>query len=132
MTGNVLIVDDDPDSRDVVARYLAREGYLVKTAVNGREALVAVATVMPDLIILDAMMPEMSGVEFLQVIRAYLRWSTVPVILLTAFPQGPHIDRARDFDVKCILLKAKYQLTDLLRCVRQLMIDPTSECAAAG
>jgi CheY-like chemotaxis protein len=132
MSGNVLIVDDDPDSREVVGRYLAREGYSVKTAMNGREALVAVATVMPDLIILDAMMPEMSGVEFLQVIRAYLRWSTVPVILLTAFAEGPHIERAREFDVKCILLKSKYQLSDLLNCVRRLMIDPTSDCAAAG
>ena len=72
---------------------LAHEGYSVKSAANGREALVAVATMIPDLIILDAMMPEMSGVEFLQVIRSYLRWSTVPVILLTAFAEGPHIDR---------------------------------------
>jgi CheY-like chemotaxis protein len=131
MKGNVLIVDDDPDSREVVARCLAREGYSVKTATNGREALVAVATIMPDLIILDAMMPEMNGVEFLQVIRAYLRWSTVPVILLTAFAEGPHITRAREFDVKCILLKSKYQLNDLLGCVRQLLIDPTSECGVA-
>ena len=89
MTGNLLVVDDDPDSRDVVTRSLAREGYSVKSAANGREALVAVAMTMPDLIILDAMMPEMSGVEFLQVIRSYLRWSTVPVILLTAFAEGP-------------------------------------------
>jgi CheY-like chemotaxis protein len=106
MTANLLVVDDDPDSRDVVARYLAREGYSVKSAANGREALVAVATTIPDLIILDAMMPEMSGVEFLQVIRSYLRWSTVPVILLTAFAGGPHIDRAREFDVRQIFLKA--------------------------
>jgi CheY-like chemotaxis protein len=131
MKANVLIVDDDPDSRDVVGRFLAREGYSVKTATNGREALVAVATVMPDLIILDAMMPEMNGVEFLQVIRAYLRWSTVPVILLTAFAEGPHIDRARDFDVRCIFLKSKYELSDLLACARRLLIDPTSECGVA-
>ena len=131
MKGNVLIVDDDPDSREVVARCLAREGYSVKTATNGREALVAVAAIMPDRIILDAMMPEMNGVEVLQVIRAYLRWSTVPVILLTAFAEGPHITRAREFDVKCVLLKSRYQLDDLLGCARQLMIDPTSECGVA-
>ena len=47
------------------------------------------------MIVLDAMMPEMNGVEFLQVIRSYLRWSSLPVILLTAYPQGrAHIDRA--------------------------------------
>ena len=128
MTANVLVVDDDPDSREVVARYLAREGYSVKSAANGREALVAVATTMPDLIILDAMMPEMSGVEFLQVIRSYLRWSAVPVILLTAFPEGPHIERAKEFDVRQIFLKANYQLGDLLNCVRRLLDDPNSDC----
>jgi CheY-like chemotaxis protein len=132
MTANVLVVDDDPDSREVVARYLAREGYSVKSAANGREALVAVALTMPDLIILDAMMPEMGGVEFLQVIRSYLRWSTVPVILLTAFAEGRHIDRAREFDVRQIFLKANYKLDDLLNCVRRLLIDPTSDCIGAA
>src|SRR5262249_40325899 len=126
MTANLLVVDDDPDSRDVVARSLAREGYSVKSAANGREALVAGATTMPDLIVLDAMMPEMGGVEFLQVIRSYLRWSAVPVILLTAFPEGPHIDRAREFDVGQIFLKANYHLSDLLNCVRRLLDDPNS------
>jgi CheY-like chemotaxis protein len=132
MTPNVLIVDDDPDSRDVVSRYLTKEGYSVKSAANGREALVAVATTMPDLIILDAMMPEMSGVEFLQVIRSYLRWSSLPVILLTAYPQGPHIDRAQDLGIKQVFFKPDYRLEDVLRCVNQLMADPTSNCAAAG
>jgi CheY-like chemotaxis protein len=130
--GSVLVVDDDADSRDVVGRFLGRAGYSVRSAANGREALVAVATTPPDVIILDAMMPEMSGVEFLQVIRSYLRWSSLPVILLTAYPQGPHIDRARDLEVKRIFFKPDYQLDDLLRCVSQLMTDPSSECASAG
>ena len=86
--GSVLVVDDDADSRDVVSRLLGRAGYTVRSAVNGRDALIAVTTAPPDVIILDAMMPEMNGVEFLQVIRSYLRWSTLPVILLTAYPQA--------------------------------------------
>jgi CheY-like chemotaxis protein len=130
--GSVLVVDDDADSRDVVSRFLSRAGYSVRSAANGREALVAVATTAPDVIILDAMMPEMSGVEFLQVIRSYLRWSSLPVILLTAYPQGPHIDRAQDLNVKRIFFKPDYRLEDVLRCVNQLMADPSSDCAAAG
>src|SRR3954453_15927866 len=130
--GSVLVVDDDADSRDLVSRFFSRAGYAVRSAANGREALVAVATTPPDVIILDAMMPEMNGVEFLQVIRSYLRWSSLPVILLTAYPQGPHIDRARELDVKRIFLKPDYRLDDLLRCVSQLMSDPASDCASAG
>ena len=130
--GSVLVVDDDDDSREAVGRFLSKAGYAVRSARNGREALVAVATMVPDVIILDARMPEMSGLEFLQVIRSYLRWSVVPVILLTAFDQGPHIDRARDFGVGCIFLKASYQLPDLLACVNQLRGDPGAKCGTAG
>lgn len=130
--GSILVVDDDGDSRDAVARYLSKAGYAVRSARNGREALVAVATTVPDVIILDARMPEMSGLEFLQVIRSYLRWSTVPVVLLTGFDQGAHIDRARDFGVGCIFLKASFQLADLLACVNQLRADPGATCGVAA
>jgi CheY-like chemotaxis protein len=117
---SVLVIDDDDDSRTAVGRYLSRAGYAVRTARNGREALIAVATTVPDVIVLDAMMPEMDGVEFLQVIRSYLRWSTVPVVLLTAFDTGPHIDRARDLGVRRIFLKANFTMADLLACVHDL------------
>lgn len=130
--GSVLVVDDDLDSRDAVARSLVKAGYAVRGARNGREALIAIATMVPDVIVLDAMMPEMNGVEFLQVIRSYLRWSTVPVILLTAYDKGPHIDRAQEFGVRRVFLKANYQLADLLACVRQLATDPGADCTAAG
>jgi CheY-like chemotaxis protein len=126
--GNVLVVDDDDDSREAVARALARSRYAVRAARNGREALIAVATSVPDVIVLDAMMPDMNGIEFLQVIRAYLKWATVPVILLTAYDKGEHIDRAREFQVKSIFLKANYQLSDLITCVSRLMDNPTADC----
>jgi CheY-like chemotaxis protein len=118
--GNILVVDDDPDTRDTVSRFLTKSGFAVRSAFNGREALIA------------ARMPEMSGVEFLQVIRSYLRWSTVPVILLTAYDSGAHIDRARELGVKCIFLKATYTMADLLRCVQLLMTEPDAQCFAAG
>lgn len=127
---NVLLVDDDDDSRDAVARYLQKSRHVVRSARNGREALIAVATSLPDVIILDAMMPEMNGLEFLQVIRSYLRWASLPVVLLTAYPQGPHIDRAEDLGVKRIFFKPDYRLDDLLQCVHQLMADPAGGCAA--
>jgi DNA-binding response OmpR family regulator len=130
--GNILVVDDDLDTRDTVSRFLTKSGFAVRSAFNGREALIAVATTVPDVIVLDARMPEMSGVEFLQVIRSYLRWSTVPVILLTAYDSGAHIDRARELGVKCIFLKATYTMADLLRCVQLLMTEPDAQCFAAG
>jgi CheY-like chemotaxis protein len=129
---SILVVDDDPDSREVLTRSFSKAGYAVRSAENGRRALIAVATAVPDVIVLDVRMPDMDGVEFLQVIRSYLRWSTVPVILLTAYEQGPHMERARDFGVKCIFLKATYRLDDLLACVSAVLRDPQSQCGEAG
>jgi DNA-binding response OmpR family regulator len=81
MLGTILIVDDDLELRKLVQSYLAEEGFRAHLAANGREALFVAREVQPDLILLDLMMPEMGGYEF---IRAYSREANVPIIILTA------------------------------------------------
>ena len=126
---SVLVVDDDPDSRYPLVQYLSKSGFRVRSAPNGQQALLAVTTAVPDAIVLDVMMPEMTGVEFLQVLRSYLRWGTIPVILLTAYPEGPHIERAKELGVKCMFTKAGYQLADVVECIRRVVVDPGASCA---
>ncbi len=77
----ILVVDDKAGVRTVVRDYLVEEGFRVITAENGRTALYAARHEKPDLILLDIMMPEMGGYEFL---RAYRKEANTPVILLTA------------------------------------------------
>jgi DNA-binding response OmpR family regulator len=81
MTKTVLIVDDKASVRKLVQEYLAAEGFRVVTADNGRNALYVARHEKPDLILLDLMMPEMGGYEFMQL---YTRESDTPIILLTA------------------------------------------------
>lgn len=81
MTKNILVVDDDERLRMLLQSYLRQEGFEVTTAINGREALFAARQVPPDLIILDLMMPEMDGFEFMKARNK--EWNT-PVIVLTA------------------------------------------------
>lgn len=81
MPKKVLIVDDKANVRDLLRDYLTQQGFAVATAVNGREALYAARHEHPDLILLDIMMPEMDGYEFL---RQYRRERSVPVIIITA------------------------------------------------
>lgn len=81
MAKKLLIVDDKLELRQLLRSYLSEEGFEVFTAANGQEALFAARNHKPDLIILDLMMPEMSGFEFL---RAFRRESETPVIVLTA------------------------------------------------
>jgi two-component system, OmpR family, alkaline phosphatase synthesis response regulator PhoP len=77
----ILVVDDKANIRNLVREYLEAEGFRVFIAANGREAIYAARAEKPDLILLDIMMPEMSGYDFL---KTYRRERETPVILLTA------------------------------------------------
>ena len=81
MDKTILVVDDKASMRQMVRDYLAAEGFRVVTAENGRTALVLAHEQRPDLILLDIMMPEMGGYEFM---RVYTQESDTPIILLTA------------------------------------------------
>ncbi|MCA2001219.1 MAG: response regulator transcription factor [Chloroflexi bacterium] len=81
MPQTILIVDDERRLVSLVESYLTQEGYRVATAYNGREALVVAEKEKPDLIILDIMMPEMNGYEFMRAHRAH---RDTPIIMLTA------------------------------------------------
>lgn len=79
--GRVLVVDDDPLIRQLLTYQLGGAGYQVSTAQNGREALERLLLDKPELVLLDVVMPDMSGWEVCQHLRAY---SMVPIIMLTA------------------------------------------------
>jgi CheY-like chemotaxis protein len=128
---SVLIVDDEKDARDVLTRYLRRSGFAVRGAANGQDALAAIGTSLPDVVLLDWMMPQMDGIGFLEVIRSYLRWKRLPVVLITAY-HGEHIDRAKELGVKHIFFKPDYQLDHLLECIKTLLSDPNTDCASVG
>jgi DNA-binding response OmpR family regulator len=77
----VLVVDDEPSISEVVSLYLRRAGYGVRVATNGQAALQEIARALPDLIILDVMLPEVDGLEITRRVRAQ---GDTPIILLTA------------------------------------------------
>lgn len=81
MAKTILVVDDTASLRKMVQSYLSQEGFRVLTAGDGKEALMVARQEQPDLILLDLMMPEMGGYEFL---RAYSKDGSAPVIVLTA------------------------------------------------
>src|SRR5438552_1254152 len=81
MAQTILVVDDEYKLRDLIRVYLEQEGYRVVEAAHGREALYVARVEKPDLIILDLMMPEMGGYEFM---RAFGKEAETPVIMLTA------------------------------------------------
>ena len=109
----VLVVDDDADTADATAQFLRRAGHTVRSVPNGREALAALSELVPDVAVLDVRMPEMDGITFLEVMRCYLRWETVPVILITGYPDDPRLARAQKLGIKRIFEKANFSLDEL-------------------
>ena len=91
----VLVVDDDPRLLQIVAMYLAIEGYEVITAHNGEDGLAEISTKRPDLVILDVMMPGMDGMEACRRIRGNPDTADIPVLMFSALSGDDDIERAR-------------------------------------
>lgn len=118
MTRNILVVDDDPAIQKVLKQALQMEGYEVTTADDGEEALTALEARVPDVVVLDVMMPKVDGFEVLQRIREGDQTSNLPVILLTAksatedvwegWRRGVDYYMTKPFDVEELLTFIEY------------------------
>ena len=84
MTQSILVADDEPSILLSLQFLLQKAGYEVRLAHNGEEVLQAVEQSTPDLLLLDAMMPQRDGYDVCQTIRADPRWTSLPIIMLTA------------------------------------------------
>lgn len=85
--GPVLVVDDNVINRDILARWLKREGLRAVVATNGRQALELLAAETFDLVLLDILMPEMDGIQVLQHLKAYARLREIPVVMISALDE---------------------------------------------
>jgi two-component system response regulator AtoC len=120
----VLVVDDEPDGAEVVLKVLERSAIHARAAANGQEALRELMLETPDAVVLDVRMPEMDGISLLEILRSYLRWYHMPVILLTAHATKAQIDRAKELGVEHIYQKTNFSLNDLVSCVKELIPRP--------
>ena len=91
MAEKILIVDDNIDLRVTTRRILERNGFMVREAASGQQALDRIKIDPPALILLDLMMPEMSGLEVLEHLRRDSTTSKIPVIMLTAVDEDEHV-----------------------------------------
>ena len=99
-SGSILVVDDNEINRDLLSRYLERQGHTVRVADNGRRALEMIATGAFDLVLLDIMMPELNGYQVLQHLKHSETWRDLPVIMISALDE-------MDSAVRCIELGAE-------------------------
>jgi len=91
-TVSVLVVDDDPDTRELLEEALVRAGYSVAIASNGREALAVLRSIRPEMILLDIQMPLMDGAEFRQAQRRDRDLIKIPTVVMTGSKDEPLLD----------------------------------------
>ena len=119
--GFVLVVEDDAATRDILRRVLAKEGWSIDEAENGRVGLEHVAQARPDIIVLDLMMPEMDGFEFLAQVRQHREWRSIPVVVMTAKELTAEDHLRLNGYVERILQKGAYSREELLAEIRDLV-----------
>ena len=118
-----LVVDDSDDIQELCREVLEEEGFLVRRAFNGQDALeLLIALPAPQIIVLDILMPEMSGLELLDIIRAYHRLADVPIVVVTATDA---LDR--ETAPRVVLLKKPFTCEELARSVQAALKAADSE-----
>jgi len=120
MPNKILIVDDEPFNLDLLEQELTDQGYVIERANDGAEALQKVPSFLPDLILLDYMMPKMNGIEVVKQLKQDERYKGIPVILLTA--KASQEDKVRGLDAGADDYVVKpFESFELLARVRSMM-----------
>ena len=113
-TRSVLIVEDDPETREMLRRVLEKQGCTVNEAENGKVGLDRVEQSTPDLILLDLMMPEMDGFQFLEVLRGQEETRAIPVVVVTAKELTAREREQLNKQVQVTLEKSAFSRSELL------------------
>ena len=120
MTARVLLIEDEPNIAEAIRFILGRSGLQVFVQADGREGLAAVATVQPDLVILDLMLPGMGGMDILLQLRKDPLTQDLPVMMLTAKGQGRDREAATRAGVSAFMTKP-FSNAEMVAAVRALL-----------
>ena len=115
----ILFVEDDDGLAQVYLTRLDAEGFEVKRVPNGEDALAAALEFKPDLILLDAMMPQVNGFDVLDILRNTPETTNVKVIMLTALSQDSDRQKAESLGVDDYLVKSQVVIADVIDRIKQ-------------
>ncbi|MDP8922146.1 MAG: response regulator [Chloroflexota bacterium] len=128
----ILVVDDAPEVRDVVATFLADEGFEVAACGSAEDALVRLALALPDLLILDGRLPGISGWECLRQLRRSDRTARLPVLMLTAAVDDLEKGRQEPPDDCTTYLAKPFEIDDVLAAIHGVITACDQEPLALG
>ena len=120
MGGRILLIEDEGNIREAIGFILSRAGWEVQGHGNGATAIEAVTRTKPDIIILDIMLPGLSGFEILRALREDADLALLPVLMLTAKGQNKDRKLAEDLGVNAFITKP-FANNDVIACVARLL-----------
>lgn len=120
MSHRILIADDEPNIVVSLEFLMKREGFDVQVATDGEAAMLAIAAQVPDLILLDIMLPKRDGFEVCQRIRANPQWQSVKVVMLTAKGRDTEVSKGLALGADAYVTKP-FSTKDLVAKVRELL-----------
>lgn len=115
----ILLVEDDDRLAAVYETRLKAEGFKTQRVANGEDALAAAVQAKPDLILLDVMMPKVSGFDVLDILRNTPETTNVKVIMLTALSQDSDRERAKSLGVDDYLIKSQVVIADVVQKIKE-------------
>ncbi|MCX6763704.1 MAG: response regulator [Candidatus Moranbacteria bacterium] len=117
----IMIVEDDSFVMDIYNTKFTQTGYAVVGALNGQEALKKMEETKPDLILLDIVMPQMDGYEFLKIMKSREEFKNIPVVLLTNLNQKEEIEKGMDLGAQDYLIKSHFTPSEVLAKVEKML-----------
>lgn len=114
----ILLVEDDDSLASVYTTRLEAEGFTIKRVPNGEDALAAAMEMHPDLILLDVMMPKVSGFDVLDILRNTPETANLKVVMLTALSQESDKQRANELGVDDYMVKSQVVIADVVERVK--------------
>jgi CheY-like chemotaxis protein len=130
--GSVLIVEDDDTTREMIRRVLEKEGWSTAEAENGLVGLKRLAEAAPDAILLDLMMPEMDGFEFLARLRENAAWRGIPVIVVTAKTLTAEDHRRLKGSVEMLIQKGGDEIDTILASLKKMLPARPTPASTGG
>lgn len=117
----VLLAEDDRFVSDIYKRKLGTDGFDVLFAPDGREAVKILEETIPDLVLLDIMMPFMDGMEVLQKMKGEDRWKKIPVVMLTNLAEKENIERSISMGADGYIIKAHFTPSEVVQKIKTVL-----------
>jgi DNA-binding response OmpR family regulator len=121
MAKKILIIEDDKFLRELISRKLTDEGYDITQAVDGEDGIKKVKEAMPELILLDLILPSMDGFEVLSTIKGDDSISAIPVIILSNLGQKEEVEKGMNLGAADYLIKAHFTPGEIIEKIKNVL-----------